>query len=155
MATRMSLIALGAILLAGCAGQSSRPALSGDHPANPDAAAAPTRTPSMTLAVNEPVRSAPPAAVPGRQHEGHEGDGSGATSIPAATRKPAAAQPAAGQALYACPMHPNVVSTNPQDRCPECKMKIKKPVKQAAAPKAAPSAPAGENAGHNGEDGGH
>ena len=177
----MSLIALGASLLAGCASQSSPPPLSVDHPANPDAAAAPTRTPSMTLAVNEPVRSAPPAPMPGMQHggmhhgsghmnhgapgagpatpaiqhESHQGHGSGTASAPATTQQPAAAQAVAGQALYACPMHPKVVSTNPADRCPECKMKINKPVKKASAPITPPAAPAGGNAGHSVEHGGH
>jgi hypothetical protein len=52
-------------------------------------------------------------------------------------------------------MHAEVTSTNPNDRCPKCKMKINKPVKQATAPKAALSAPAGVNVGQAGEHGGH
>ena len=182
MATRMSLIALGAILLAGCAVPSSPPALSADHPANPDAAAASAPAPSMTLAVNEPGGSASPADMPGMQHDmgamqegsgqmnhgasgagpgtpdmpqaGHEGHGSGAPAEgpQAGTNQPGAAASSAAQTLYACPMHKDVTSTDPQDRCPKCKMKINKPLKQAAAPNAAP---ARGSTGHGGEHGGH
>jgi hypothetical protein len=40
------------------------------------------------------------------------------------------AAPAAAQ-LYQCPMHPEVTSTNPEDKCPKCGMKINQPVKPA------------------------
>src|SRR5438045_2323063 len=36
-------------------------------------------------------------------------------------------------ALYACPMHPDVTSTNPNDLCPKCHMKINKAVKPSPA----------------------
>jgi hypothetical protein len=64
--------------------------------------------------------------------------GSGAQG-PAGAGNTAATSPAAGT-LYACPMHPEVTSTNPNGRCPKCGMTINKPVKAAAtAPAATPS----------------
>ncbi len=160
----MTLFALG-----GCATQSPLQPLPTDHPAHPEAAVASAAPPSMTLAVNEPVRSASPktpAMDHGSsgmkhgaglmRHDDHASHGTAAPPPPAAASQPSAAQGATGPALYACPMHPKVVSTNPNDRCPECKMKINKPVKQAAAPSSAPAAPAGaDHAAHGHEHGGH
>ncbi|HYD01636.1 MAG TPA: heavy metal-binding domain-containing protein [Phycisphaerales bacterium] len=41
---------------------------------------------------------------------------------------------AAQAVLYQCPMHPKVTSTNPEERCPECGMKINRPVKNGGRP---------------------
>ncbi len=181
MATRTLLVALSAGLLAGCSSPSAPP-LSMDHPANPEAMAAPMRERSMTLALDEPVGSGSSDAMPGMQHDmagmkdgsgkmdrgtpgaetaqpsgqqgGHEGHGSATTGAPAAAEQTPATQPDSGQALYACPMHKEVTSTNPNERCPKCKMKINKPVKKAAAPGAPPAAPTSGKTDHS-EHGGH
>ena len=84
-------------LFQGCAGSSQPTEVGRDHPANPDAAAAPVGPASQTLATSS-----------------HAGHGSAATM-------------AAG-AMYACPMHPDVTSTDPEAKCPKCQMKINKPV---------------------------
>ncbi len=179
----MTLFALG-----GCATQYAPGVLPSDHPANPDAITAPAAPPSVTLAVNDPVRPASPtmrgmdhgsggmkhdsghmqhqaaAAAPAEKapapsappHDVHAGHGSAPASLPPAASQPPATQGAASQPLYACPMHPEVQSANPNDRCPECKMKINKPVKRATGPSTAPAAPAGAgNAAHGNEHGGH
>ena len=55
--------------------------------------------------------------------------------------------------LYACPMHSEITSANPNDKCPKCKMKINKPVKAAPSPATAPAD--GGHVGHGNEHGGH
>lgn len=189
MLSRVTPLLMTLFALGGCATDYTPAPLPADHPANPEAATAPAAPPSMTLAVNDPVRSAPakmqdmnhgsggmkhgeghmqhesaeaaPAAqspgasAPPMRHDSHDGHGKPAASPPPAASLPTATQRAASPTLYACPMHPEVTSTNPNDRCPKCNMKINKPVKQGAATKPAPSAPAGGNAGHGSEHGGH
>jgi Cu(I)/Ag(I) efflux system membrane fusion protein len=51
----------------------------------------------------------------------------------------AMAPPAGGPAQYTCPMHPEVVTTDPAARCPECHMKL---VPRAPAPAADAAPPA-------------
>ena len=163
----------GTGLQTGCAGGPVLLPLAADHPANPAAAAAPAPAPSTTLAIGPAVPSSTPGAMPSMQqgggqmkpavpgaqpaapampagqHEGHAASASPATDA----RRPAT-QPAAGQPLYVCPMHPDVFSTSREDRCPKCKMKITKPVKRATAPATAPASPPGGHAGHGREQGG-
>ena len=123
---RATSILLMSLALAGCAGPSVRP-IGADHPAHPDAAAAPLSPPSTTLALqNELATSDPPAPVA-----------------------------RGGAASYACPMHPKVTS-NAAGKCPECGMALKpvggrpapQPAGQPAAQPATP--PAGQNqSGHD------
>jgi hypothetical protein len=42
-------------------------------------------------------------------------------------------------AMYACPMHPDVTSTDPNAPCPKCGMKINWPVKRSTTAPAAPA----------------
>src|SRR5258707_1007864 len=96
MLRHVALISLGLSVL-GCAGAGGMAEPGPDHPANPDAAQSPAPATSGTLAI----------------------DPSGAAPV-VATTAPAIA------GLFACPMHPEVRSNNPNDRCPKCNMKINK-----------------------------
>lgn len=92
--------------LAGCAA-SPPTQIPASHPANPGAptgAIVPSRVPES-------------AVVEGAT-EPHGGPTEEAEA-------PAAPQ---SKALYACPMHPQVTSNDPEARCPECGMRINKPI---------------------------
>lgn len=144
-------------LLVGCA-RTTPMALHPEHPANPDAAEAPLPQASQTLAIKEAV--APPASneEAGVRHDAQHMRQSAAPTQPGATTAPAA-HPAArqlGQPLFMCPMHPEVTSSDPNNRCPKCKMKINKPVKQQAPTAATQPTPSpAEGAGHEGHGGQH
>lgn len=104
-----------AILLAGCAAPYSEPALSADHPAAPAAASAPMpeRSRTLDLALAEPV-----TARPASRHDHAMDPGTDHDHTPMAPDVPAG-----DAAVYTCPMHPDVTSTEP-GRCPECNMKL-------------------------------
>jgi len=106
---------VGLALLGGCAGTAGpeQPVL--DHPANPDATQSPAPRGSGTLSIRSPDETTR-AATTTRPGE----TGMGGAAIVAG--------------LYQCPMHPEVRSNNPNDRCPKCNMKINKPVKAATMP---------------------
>ena len=139
-------------VLSGCATGTSDTQLSLDHPANPESAVTPARPRSTTLAMNAAERpastggTAADAGAGSAESSGHAG-GHAAHSAPpmsgAAPAAPAGGAPV-GQNLFACPMHPEVVSADPNARCPKCMMKINKP-----KPAAAPEVPAGAQ-GHTG-----
>jgi hypothetical protein len=71
------------------------------------------------------------------------------------TAAPSAAMSGMAAALYACPMHPEVTSTNPNDRCPRCNMKVNKPVQVPAPAAATQAAPTTDHAGHEAHGGDH
>src|SRR5688500_14021468 len=78
------------VLVAGC-GDTKPLTVAPDHPANPDAAAAPLAPPSATLALTTAPTTSP--ASPGRNPD--------------------------APARYTCPHHPGVASDEPGE-CPEC-----------------------------------
>jgi hypothetical protein len=98
----LPLVALIA-LLGGCATGNSI-VLDANHPANPNAPAAPSAVPSTTLALTPAPAAPTPATAPATTHQ-HE-----------------RAHPAA-QETYVCPMHPDVVSDKP-GTCPKCGMRL-------------------------------
>ena len=104
--------------LGGCAASYTEPSLPADHPASAAAPEAPPleRFRSLDLAESESM-----SAAPTENPMDHAGVGTGDAPKPAATRTPA---PGAA-ALYVCPMHPEVTSDKPDQRCPKCNMKLK------------------------------
>jgi hypothetical protein len=168
MLTRVA-SALGLVLFTGCASAPVIEPLPADHPANPAAAEVEPPPPSQTLALNNagvhglanPKSTAAnhPAGATGDGHAHHHNaeaqpqpraadpdPGGSVTSNPHAHHGnhggAAATRPATTQPLYVCPMHPEVVSSNPNDRCPKCGMKINKPLRPTSPPAQVPAAPA-------------
>lgn len=104
--------AVAALMLGGCAASYTEPTLPADHPANAAAEESPpaARSTVLDLAGADPVGEAP--AGPAMDHGGHGAPG---------------AAPAAGAAsLYSCPMHPEVTSDKPGQRCPKCGMRLER-----------------------------
>src|SRR5687768_15803367 len=104
---------------AGCAGDAAVPPLGTDHPANASADTLPLTASSTTLARMTTTPTAP-------------------TTAPAAPAAPTPATlpatlPASGAAVYVCPMHPEVTSTDAKARCPICTMRLELPKQKGAA----------------------
>jgi hypothetical protein len=83
-----------------------------------------------TLALSDPIGPAtPPLKMEHGEHTDHD-------HAPATTPDDAApdshaghahseANPSRGKPIYVCPMHPEVTSTLPDQKCPKCGMKLK------------------------------
>lgn len=111
-------MAFPVVLLCGCAASYTEPTLPEDHPGNPHASAAPMPVLSSTLdagSANPLAPEDPPAS----------GDyaalGQPSAAAPANQAEGPASQ---GIVVYACPMHPEVTSTDPEARCHRCGMRL-------------------------------
>jgi len=128
MPATKAVIAASVIGISGCSAKYAEPPLPENHPANPAAPSAPIPARSRTLDRVDPV--VPEAADTGAHHH-HTAPGTPPADTHALPpQEPAgpAGQPSAdASAAYTCPMHPEVVSTEP-GRCPKCGMAlVKKP----------------------------
>ena len=123
MAIRKTLIAI-AVLAWGCSPQAYIHDSNPSHPAHPDAQAGMLPRPSTTLTIGD-------RPSPGGKHGmQHDIDSKGQTSHNAHRARGAKTGEGGGEeTLYQCPMHPEVTARDPERRCPKCKMKINKPVK--------------------------
>lgn len=130
------------LTLAGCAGRVRVAPLAEDHPASPRASETPFRFPSLQPEPQDAPRTGvawalpPDASRPASETEGPSGHGaahgqthgrseahekSSEEKAPAATA--AQGDQEARPALYACPMHAEVVQDRP-GRCPKCGMAL-------------------------------
>ncbi len=123
MGTRRVIIVVLIAAVSGC-GEPTRVDVPNTHPANPDAAAAPTPPASSVLAI-DPAPPAPPVQT-SAAHASHADQ----TAAEPASEKDNSAP--AQAAAYSCPMHPEVTSDKP-GRCPKCGMQLK-PTSAAKAP---------------------
>jgi hypothetical protein len=121
------------LTLTGCTASYTEPTLPDDHPANTNAAAAPRSPVSKTLdlAAAEPVTAEHGGT--GKHHEGHDmGDtapaGSSSPGMEGEAHEHERPPPSSDGAgvVYACPMHPEVTSDKPGQRCPKCGMALVK-----------------------------
>lgn len=114
---RIVLLILAVTTLVGCASSYKEPAIPPDHPASASAAESPPMARSRTLeiAADKPAPPPPSPAASIEKAAGSEPGPGGATPV------------VAGDAamVFACPMHPEVTSDRPDQRCPKCKMKLK------------------------------
>lgn len=102
---------------AGCTSTYTEPALPSDHPASAGAAKAPPPPRSRTLDLAEAGTVAPEQPAMDHPAQAH------------------ATTTASASALYACPMHPEVTSDKPDQRCPKCGMKLKKAEASSGGPR--------------------
>lgn len=116
-----SAAALAFLTILGCAAPQPRP-LWLDHPANPEATPSPpSPRPNALTAVPASSGASRDASLQSRaaNHAGEHGEHG-------------KSQPAS-DAVFACPMHPEVKSSDLEARCPKCGMKLE-PVKPEGGP---------------------
>lgn len=129
-------------LVFGCATSGKEQPLAANHPASCCAPTSRIEPPSLTLAIGEEAPATPAGATPAHGER---------TMQDMQHAQAATSQPTTEQTMYACPMHPEVISANPNDRCPKCGMKINEPLKKSSdAPVPPTPGNGGQNAGHGG-----
>ncbi len=112
----------------GCGGRYTEPSLGADHPASPVAAQSPLppRSHTLDLAAVGPIGPVHPDTPAGHRH-GEAGEPSTPVLLPKAGEGQGGAStpaPPGAVAMYVCPMHPDVTSDKPDQRCPKCGMKL-------------------------------
>jgi hypothetical protein len=124
---KIAIILAASILSVGCA-RTTPMALGLDHPANPDAPAAPLPSPSTTLALSPTTTTqSGDGQITTPVHQGHDMEMDmghaqhGAETQPQPAGRPTTQTQSA--ARYVCPMHPEVVSDK-AGKCPKCKMNL-------------------------------
>jgi Heavy metal binding domain len=147
---RIMIVVAGIAVLAGCAAITTDESLPADHPANPRASEAPLPVHSQTLTLDSSVPApATDDAAMGMQHEGmqhgmagmtHDTHGThntahemqpqtpaatrpGENAAPFAPRVTPATVPTTAATVFTCPMHKEVVTSQPGN-CPKCGMKL-------------------------------
>lgn len=137
---RTPILILMFAIIGGCTASYTQPSLTADHPGSPSAEEAPasTRWQTLDLAAADPVT--PAKAPAGMGHSEHEmgnipANQPSSPGIDHPAHKPDAPVPTPGgaPAMYACPMHPEVTSDKPDQRCPKCGMKLKPAAKSGGA----------------------
>jgi hypothetical protein len=144
------IVAAAVGLLGGCATITNEENWSADHPANPSASEAPLPASSNTLALDLSALPPPPTddsslrmqhegmshGAAGAQHDPHamhhaghgappEGSATrpGENAAPSAPRVTPGTLPTTAATAYKCPMHKEVVTSQPGN-CPKCGMKL-------------------------------
>lgn len=125
---RKQIVPVLLLAIAGCSAAYKEQTLSQDHPANPQASAVHAVPRSRVLDLDH----AEPVMVEATTHQsqpvGHQGMVTNdmahdqmQNSSAAGDREP---PPSSGASIYFCPMHPEVTSDKPNQRCPKCGMKL-------------------------------
>jgi len=115
----------------GCASSYTASDLPGDHPGSVDGEDAAMHSRSRTLDLRGADPISPVQSRKATDHSGHgmadgpePGDANGMREPRAHEHGTESPPTPAAAVQYACPMHPEVTSDKPDQRCPKCGMKL-------------------------------